>query len=623
MRMVVEEKSAPGTFRLCIDGRPFNHYLLPSPVSYDSAQILSDNAHTSSCFFGFDLKQGYYCLNVAEEDRTFICMRFEGVTYRWVALPFGVSYAPQAFTALTRVIRDKCNAVGILMSHYLDDFGVVARDGATAVVHRAFLLLLLTRAGLAVGWSKCAPIHHTIEFLGYVISVAGGVSSISIPYRRIAQCASQAASLLACVTVVPCRTLASLTGRIMSMSTVLGRDAMLYTAEAFNALPSIDVSDGLAALRKLKTRWSSTTPITPELREEISYWHDRFTAVAANPPASPLAVVGDRIPFPHLEPPPPPHIIVAASDAGEHGIGGIIMHDEASIADLEAVTKRTTYTDPNIRARVHLDLRGTDQYASSTHRETVAAHRVLSTAAEHAEASPRPFRKGRAYLQVDSQALANGANKGRLTDITSHRLLVAVDKMLKSICCTLTLRWVGRLFNEPADVLSKHDLRDDFGLSACLFAQLDKTFSFTHDRYASAANVRLRIDGSALAYNSLFEGEGSLGPALSSSWTEASNFVHPPPHLSAQAYAKAQADKAKGVIILHVFPDQPWFRHVFAAGRPLRPAHPRRCTVLWIKHTLTPTRTGPCLRRRKHAFKQVQRKGIPISHVVALRFDFS
>ena len=61
---------------------------------------------------GVDLKSGYHCIGIREEDRKYFGCELDGVFYEWTALPFGLSSAPFVFTKamrqLSRYFREVC-----------------------------------------------------------------------------------------------------------------------------------------------------------------------------------------------------------------------------------------------------------------------------------------------------------------------------------------------------------------------------------------------------------------------------------------------------------------------------------------------------------------------------------
>lgn len=117
-----------------------------------------------------DLMDAYFHLAIAERHRRFLRFAFEGVAYKYITLPFGLSLAPRCFTkcvdAALRPLRER----GVRILNCLDDWMLLGHSPQLLSSHIALVLDHLHSLGFQVNFLKCSltPAQE-VEYLGLVL----------------------------------------------------------------------------------------------------------------------------------------------------------------------------------------------------------------------------------------------------------------------------------------------------------------------------------------------------------------------------------------------------------------------------------------------------------------------
>jgi hypothetical protein len=115
-----------------------------------------------------DLKNGYYNLKLDKKILNWICFKFEGKTYRYNVLPFGLSSAPAAFQTVTHWIATKSGVENIKV--YLDDFLIYGNTIEEVERDKEKLINTLGKFNMNIHIEKSnlTP-SSNVEYLGYCI----------------------------------------------------------------------------------------------------------------------------------------------------------------------------------------------------------------------------------------------------------------------------------------------------------------------------------------------------------------------------------------------------------------------------------------------------------------------
>lgn len=69
-----------------------------------------------------DLKDAYFLISVRDSNRKYLRFLFNGKTYQFTCLPFGLCTSPYIFTKILKPVLNKLRQEGFMSIVYLDDF---------------------------------------------------------------------------------------------------------------------------------------------------------------------------------------------------------------------------------------------------------------------------------------------------------------------------------------------------------------------------------------------------------------------------------------------------------------------------------------------------------------------
>nr|AXB54821.1 polyprotein [Pinus nigra virus 1] len=157
-----------GKPRMVINYKPLNaitqnfNYPLPRP------EVIMQKIQHSKVFSKFDMKSGYYQIQIQPEDRhktAFIC---PAGFYQWKVVPFGLKNAPAFFQRRMDYIFAK---YGFIVT-YIDDILIHSPDVQNHLKHLEIFLEEVKKHGIVLSERKMSLFQDNIDFLG--INVANG-----------------------------------------------------------------------------------------------------------------------------------------------------------------------------------------------------------------------------------------------------------------------------------------------------------------------------------------------------------------------------------------------------------------------------------------------------------------
>ena len=388
---------------------------------------------------------------------------------------------------------------GLQIVVYLDD-GIAASAGELGARKASIVIQEdLAKAGFVANSAKCrwTP-SQQCSWLGFDIDLRQG--RIAVPQEKIntlkmqLEQAAQKPRLTA-------KVLASLTGKIITMSMALGPVARLMTR-------------GLYALLNTRQSWYDALPITDEVKSEIQFW---LTEIAK--------FNGQNIWV------GPSALRVVYTDAGQTGYAGYTVQHGCHIAQGLWLPDEAT--------------------KSSTWREIRAVRQVL-------EALESKLSNQRVRWFTDNQNVVRILQVGsRKPDLQAEALAIFSISLSRHI--HIEPEWIPRKDNELADYLSRIVDCDDWSLSRATFRELDEVWGpHTIDRFASHYNTQLP------RFNSRFWNPGSEAvDAFTTNWSDDNNWLCPPVYLVPRVIQHARKCKARGTLVVPEWPSAPFWPILF------------------------------------------------------------
>ena len=168
---VVIVKKKDNSLRFCVDYRRLNDVTIKDSYPLPRISDCLDALGTGRYFSAFDLRSGYFQVEMEEADKGKTSFVTRSGFYQFKVMPFGVTNGPATFQRLMDLTMAGLNYQICLV--YLDDIILMSK---TVDEHLERLQLILDRlrtAGLKLKPSKCNLLQKTIHFLGHVISENG------------------------------------------------------------------------------------------------------------------------------------------------------------------------------------------------------------------------------------------------------------------------------------------------------------------------------------------------------------------------------------------------------------------------------------------------------------------
>ncbi len=166
-----------GGLRPILDLRRLNHALMRRPFRMITLKQILSQICTEDWFCSLDLKDAYFHIQIAPHHRRCLRFAFEGVSYQYTVLPFGLSLAPRTFTKCMDAALSPLRQMGIRILNYLDDWLILAQSEVELLSHRTLILSHFAKSALSPS--------QRISFLGTVLDSAHMIAVIA-PERALA-----------------------------------------------------------------------------------------------------------------------------------------------------------------------------------------------------------------------------------------------------------------------------------------------------------------------------------------------------------------------------------------------------------------------------------------------------
>ena len=558
---LLDKPGQPGKYRLVIDLRWVNTHLRAQTMRMENLKSLRHLSQEDDWLFSLDLEDGFHCVPVHPDDRRYLTILVEGYgLMQFAALPFGLSASPFVFCKVMRTFVAALRAPlatspsstapppplpshpppsrpasylpphrrrsegpqlqspprtlsdlipqfrelmqsGLRVLPYVDDFLVLCRTYAEALVARDYVAAVLDLLGLRRNpkkgvWEPVQALTH----LGLGVDTVKG--KFFVPPARLIKLQGCAKDLLGrgCRNrgMLPTRKLAAFAGLAQSLYLALP-PARLFLRPIHDTVAGAPSWSGNA-------RWSKDTKSSLEWFAELPHrWNGRDIWRS-------------------------PCTAILHCDASKLAWG----------ATLNLRLPARGYWRPH-QQREHitlLELRAV-LYACQTFRTEIRGRLVR--------------------LWEDNQAVVAVLRSWTSKSPEMMRVLRRLWLLLETNDTTLDVKWIPTHLNVAADGLSRHHDPSDWQLHPSVFAALDERWGpHTVDRFATALNTHLP------RYNSCWGDPLSEGvdAFAQDNWQAELNWCNLPwSELSRLAQHLRESGAAATVVAPH-WPAQPWFQQL-------------------------------------------------------------
>ena len=489
-----------GGMRPIYNMKPINHHVRYEHFKMENLAMVRTTLQQHDFMVKIDLKDAYQCVPIHEWDRKFMKFHFQGQTYEYKSLPFGLASAPRQFTKLMKPVTATLRKLGVRMLVYLDDMILFNQDPEKLMMDMNSLIFLLEKLGLVVNEKKSVKIPtREIEFLGMEIN--SSTMQLSLPEEKLTAIRKECLMLRE-KTQVSVMELAKIVGKLVSTVQAV-HPAPLYYREL-----QMLKTKGLI----VKKSYSTMVTLTEPCKEELTWWIEHLETWNGN---ALISAAPDMI---------------LQTDASKSGWGA---HREG----------------PN---------NGEGINGLWTPEEAELAINLLELRA--AEFGVKAFTKNlsniHVHLKMDNiSALAHINKKGG----TRSRQLVDATKNLWEHCLkkgiTLTAEYLPGIQNTVADSLSRHYVDwSDWKLEPKYFNKLNNSWGpIKRDLFANRLNHQTTL---YFSWKSDPEAVGT--DAFLTPWQKG-DYAFPPFCQIARCLAKIRKEKTTVILIAPVWQSQYWY----------------------------------------------------------------
>ena len=558
---LVPKPGQPGKWRLVIDLRHVNWFLLEQSCRYETLASARDMFRRGDFMFSLDLQDGYHCVAIHPADRKYLTFEVAGVgRFQCSALPMGLGPSALVFTktmrAFVAALRSPMQVLqsyearqhaaahkaggyvpphrrraaaptlrsllplhatvmrsGVRTLPYMDDFACAMASLAASLSARAFVEALLDLLGLARNvkkgtWEPTQRLKH----LGLGVDTI--VMSFFLPEERQLKLEAASSGMLAqansCSSLVPRRRLAGFVGLAASciLAVPLARHHLRALHDAIGSGPRWDGKVRLDALARESLAWFA------RLRPQHTFRPLLMAAATAE----------------------------VWTDASLRGWGAVVMVDGSRL------TARGRWTSEEAAVA----------YASGDINLLEMRAKALTV-----EACARRLAGRHVHFWGDNKAVTCVATSGSSRSRALMHETRALFTLLDAYNIRNTESWLSTLLNHEADLLSRE--ADDGGLllSPALSRRLLAATPHTVDRFATEWNALLP------RWNSRHLHPRSAGADAfaQTDWGAGRSWCHPPVALLPRLASLLRENGASATVVAPDWPAAAWYLELRSLAR--------------------------------------------------------
>ena len=254
-----------GKRRPVINLRWLNQHVIKQHFKMTTMRDVRASISPGCWMASIDLSDCFWGLPVHKDHQRFLAFDWEGVTYCFQVLPFGLGPSPWFITKLYRHVVERLHQCGHQAMIYIDDLLIIGetKQACEAAIEAAMDLFADLGAIVNTQKSQLLP-TQTIEYLGFQIdSVKMMITAPKKKMENIKKAIRSAQKQLPSA-----RSLASILGKINSL-----QDALLASRIHTTGLHTLKLQ--LAS----QGSWDRTGSLTQEAAEDLQWWKDNVHSI--------------------------------------------------------------------------------------------------------------------------------------------------------------------------------------------------------------------------------------------------------------------------------------------------------------------------------------------------------
>ena len=251
-----------GSWRPILNLRPLNSaYIRPRRFRMETLASIIPTLRVGMWAASLDLKDAYLHIPMASASQRFLAFEYQGETFKFTSLPFGLSTSPRVFTRVAGAVVAELRRRGVLLFAYLDDWLILGDSEAQARANVEATITLLTQTGWVINWEKSRPSPaQSLIYLGARLDLAVGRA---FPSAERITALKQALDALLLAPRSPARTWLRVLGLLASLVDVVPLCRLYMRPLQFHLL-----SYFRPASRDLETM----VPMAEHVRPHLQWW---------------------------------------------------------------------------------------------------------------------------------------------------------------------------------------------------------------------------------------------------------------------------------------------------------------------------------------------------------------
>ena len=230
----------------------------------EGLHLLPDIIQSADWMVKLDLKDAYLQVPIHQEYQSLLQFQWQGKTYQFVCLPFGLTSAPRVFTKIMKPVVGLLRQMGICLVIYLDDILIMHHLKEELSQFLPLICQLFEALGLMVNLEKSQMVSkQEMEFLGFQINSVS--LQLVFPVKKMQQ---DARALLQRHSV-SVRDLARFMGKVTATRRAIWQAPLYYRAlqRMINSVVPID-----QPLPARASKFNTTLHLTIDAEKELSWW---------------------------------------------------------------------------------------------------------------------------------------------------------------------------------------------------------------------------------------------------------------------------------------------------------------------------------------------------------------
>jgi hypothetical protein len=254
-----------GTYRLILNLSVLNQYIEYNHFKMETLQSAVKMMKKNCWYASVDLKDAYYSVNIAHEDRCYLQFYWSGNKYQYTSLPNGLTTGPRIFTKLMKPVFSTLRKMGHANVGYIDDTLLQSETFNECVENVQDTVELFDSLGCTYHPDKSVVIPtQEIAFLGFLLN------SVLMIVRATPEKAEEIRRVCANAILKPRMTIrdwAQIVGKLIACDS-----GVEFTPLHTNLLEKLKDT----ALKERRGNYDAHMALSAEAITELEWWRDNI-----------------------------------------------------------------------------------------------------------------------------------------------------------------------------------------------------------------------------------------------------------------------------------------------------------------------------------------------------------